>query len=163
MISETNDDVWVDARAVISDAMRLAFDGYQLIDHDTENTVGMSLRLTYGQNVMGLWPHVFIAVRNQDGIIAKERARPLLLAMVHFLNAGGDPADICSMLPMPESLPKLEYPDFELSGVYDESEREVYYITKDKRVIRVIPGLLSEEVSQEELDEDEEEDASESG
>jgi hypothetical protein len=147
------DDEYVSARAVMSDVTRLAFDGYQLADRDTENTVGLVITLMDGARQLGSW-RGFSAVRNRQGEIAKELARPVLQAMVHFLNAGGAPADILEFAGLAEHMPQLNYRGFELAGVRDESDREVYYITDDQRVIRVFPGIMSEEVSQEELDEE---------
>lgn len=152
-----DDDLWVSARSVISDTTRLAFDGYRLVDSDTENILGLTMQLMDGQREINRWPNVFQAVRNRPGEIAKDRARPLLNAVVQFLNAGGDPEDISSMVPSTCCLPKIEYKDFELAGVYETVEREVYYITKDDRVIRVFPGIMSEEVSEEELNEEDDE------
>lgn len=151
------DDEYISARTVLSDATRLAFDGYKLVDTDTENTIGLTVQLMDGQRQHLLLKNVFQAVRNRPGEIARERARPLLQAFAHFLNAGGSPGDLVDYAHTFAQAPQIEYRDFELAGVYEEVEREVYYIiTKDQRVIRVCPGIMSEEVSKEELEDDEE-------
>ena len=94
-------------------------------------------------------------------MVAKERARPLLQAIVYFLNAGGDPADIEDFASTVGHMPQLDYREFELAGVREYNDREVYYVTSDQRVIRVFPGVVAEEVSQEELESDEEDTAEE--
>ena len=159
--AERSGDDYVPARSVVPDRQRLAFDGYKVVDSDTESILGLSLHLQDGQRRIQSWPNVFQAVRNRPGEIQKELARPLLQAVANYLNAGGDPDAMRDLVDFTMFPPKLSFPGFELAGVREESDREVYFITTDRRVIRVIPGVISEEVSQEELDSTNEEDCEE--
>jgi len=148
----------VAARTVMTDQMRLAIDGYQLIDDDTDGTLGLAIRLVDGQNHFDN-VRMFSAVRNKQGQVDKDLHGPLLQAMTHFLNAGGDPADLKEYADDLAHCPKLNHKGYELAGIFEDVVREVYYITKDERVVRVFPGITWEYVSQEELEEQHEEDS----
>lgn len=156
------DDEYVSARDVMSNEQRLAFDGYQLIDSDSDKMLGLTIQLMDGQRQISKWPNVFQAVKNRPGETAKQLYRPVLQAVVHFLNAGGDPLEIADLAQTVESMPMLRHNGFTLVGVHDDVARDVYYVTDDKRVIRVTPGLISEEVPEDELEIiDDEEDSDE--
>jgi hypothetical protein len=147
----------VPARSVMTDAMRLAIDGYQLVEEDTENTLGLAIRLVDGQRQFDN-VKMFSAVDNRQGAIECDLRRPLLQAIVNFFNAGGSPDDLLEYASALVHSPQLQHEGYELAGIVEEIDREVYYITKDARVIRVVPGVTWEYVSQEELeDQDDEE------
>ena len=148
------DDGYISTLDVISSEQRLAFDGYKLEDTDDEGSLGLTIYLTQGQRRLGGWLNIFQSADNNDGYIAKQLARPVLQAIVHYLNAGGDPQELEALFGPAWNMPKLNHHGFKLAGVYDESNREVYFISSDNRVVRVVPGVVSEEVSQEELDEE---------
>jgi hypothetical protein len=149
----------VPARSVMTDGMRLAIDGYQLVENNTENTLGLAIRLADGQNQLEN-VKMFSTVDNRFGRIQRDVHRPLLQAIANFLNVGGDPGDLLEYAESLAPCPQLVQPNYELAGVFEDVDREVYYITKDERVIRVFPGITWEYVPKEELEDQDDEETS---
>lgn len=139
----------VDSSSVMSKAQRLAHDGYKSSAEVEGTNVTVYIHLDEGQHRLQSRPVLNMALGQPDNM----RMSCLIDAIVDYLNAGGATADVHYVAEALKGLPVLKPEGYELLAIDQSLERELYYGGADGSIIRVHPGLFSEELTTEQLEE----------
>lgn len=86
------------------------------------------------------------------------RDEAVLAAMVGYMNCGGDPEHLLELAQSVSILPRIKPESYTLIGAYGRTDWVAYYQHRDGRLFEVHHGLMSEEITRQQLDDLVEED-----
>ena len=140
-------ELTIDAGAVIDDEQRLALDGYwcELVLAEHNQKLAM-VRLTVGQQVL-----------EQRTVVLDEehhtRDLVLLRVMLEYMNTGGDPDRIRELAAAVAALSTIQATPYTLLGVHGRVDWTSYYRDDEGKIFEVYHGLFTNQMAQEEFDE----------
>jgi len=141
-----SDDEVIQAADVLKEEHRLALDGYHLRVEPVEMGATLAhISLMTGQRTIEQ-----TALTLDDACPSRDES--VLEAILGFLNSGGSPQRLMSMMEVIVDLPQISPDDYTILGSYGTVEWVSYYQHNDGRLFEVKHGLGAWEMTQEDLD-----------
>jgi len=136
----------VQASDVLRDEHRLALDGYHIDVVPVETDVTLAkISLMSGQETFQL------EVIKLDADCST-RDESILTAMIGFMNSGGNPRRLIELADVVGELPHIQLAGYKVLGAYGSVTWVSYCQHPDGRLFEVHHGIMSEEISAEQLD-----------